>query len=237
MNNFLKEYQEFYKTLKTLPASISKRVVEDLSRIIIEKYMDLYDLISEQNCNCKCSVQTDTSSQMEDINNLLEQLDHIKNESERIAADNIELRKDLEVAKETNKRLYSLVNKRDEQLEKANKALSECGRVIESLEKECIRGLNDTKKACTDAASWEKKYRELYTKYINLLRKRGQGLKDDKIKKKKEELDYSKKKALDRDVRLKTEQKNLVPSITYTDHTASFATKNNWIVVSDVKLY
>ena len=59
------------------------------------------------------------------------------------------------------------------QLEKANKALSECGRVIESLEKECIRGLNDTKKACTDAASWEKKYRELYTKYINLLRKRG----------------------------------------------------------------
>lgn len=171
MNNFLKEYQEFYKTLKTLPASISKQVVEDLSRIIIEKYMDLYDLISEQ--NYKCSIQTDTSSQMEDINNLLEQLDHIKNESERIAADNIELRKDLEVAKETNKRLYSLVNKRDEQLEKANKALSECGRVIESLEKECIRGLNDTKKACTDADSWEKKYRELYTKYINLLRKRG----------------------------------------------------------------
>lgn len=235
MNNFLKEYQEFYKTLKTLPASISKRVVEDLSRIIIEKYMDLYDLISEQ--NYKCSIQTDTSSQMEDINNLLEQLDHIKNESERIAADNIELRKDLEVAKETNKRLYSLVNKKDEQLEKANKALSECGRVIESLEKECIRGLNDTKKACTDAASWEKKYRELYTKYINLLRKRGQGFKNDKIKKKKEELDYSKKKALDRDVCLKTEQKNLVPSITYTDHTASFATKNNWIVVSDVKLY
>lgn len=235
MNNFLKEYQDFYKTLKTLPASISKRVVEDLSRIIIEKYMDLYDLISEQ--NYKCSVQTDTSSQMEDINNLLEQLDHIKNESERIAADNIELRKDLEVAKETNKRLYSLVNKRDEQLEKANKALSECGRVIESLEKECIRGLNDTKKACTDAASWEKKYRELYTKYINLLRKRGQGFKNDKIKKKKEELDYSKKKALDRDVCLKTEQKNLVPSITYTDHTASFATKNNWIVISDVKLY
>lgn len=235
MNNFLKEYQEFYKTLKTLPASVSKRVVEDLSRIIIEKYMDLYDLISEQ--NYKCSVQTDTSSQIEDINNLLEQLDHIKNESERIAADNIELRKDLEVAKETNKRLYSLVNKRDERLEKANKALSECGRVIESLEKECIRGLNDTKKACTDAASWEKKYRELYTKYINLLRKRGQGFKNDKIKKKKEELDYSKKKALDRDVCLKTEQKNLVPSITYTDHTASFATKNNWIVVSDVKLY
>ena len=235
MNNFLKEYQEFYKTLKTLPASISKRVVEDLSRIIIDKYMDLYDLISEQ--NYKCSVQTDTSSQMEDINNLLEQLDHIKNESERIAADNIELRKDLEVAKETNKRLYSLVNKRDEQLEKANKALSECGRVIESLEKKCIRGLNDTKKACTDAASWEKKYRELYAKYINLLRKRGQGLKNDKIKKKKEELDYSKKKALDRDVCLKTEQKNLVPSITYTDHTASFATKNNWIVVSDIKLY
>ena len=235
MNNFLKEYQEFYKTLKALPASVSKRVVEDLSRIIIEKYMDLYDLISEQ--NYKCSVQTDTSSQMEDINNLLEQLDHIKNESERIAADNIELRKDLEVAKETNKRLYSLVNKRDEQLEKANKALSECGRVIESLEKECIRGLNDTKKACTDAASWEKKYRELYTKYINLLRKRGQGFKNDKIEKKKEELDYSKKKALDRDVCLKIEQKNLVPSITYTDHTASFATKNNWIVISDVKLY
>ena len=171
MNNFLKEYQDFYKTLKTLPASISKRVVEDLSRLIIEKYMDLYDLISEQ--NYKCSTQTNTSSQMEDINNLLEQLDHIKNESERIAADNIELRKDLEVAKETNKRLYSLVNKRDEQLEKANKALSECGRVIESLDKECIRSLNDTKKACTDAASWEKKYRELYTKYINLLRKRG----------------------------------------------------------------
>ena len=171
MNNFLKEYQEFYKTLKTLPASISKQVVGDLSRLIIEKYMDLYDLISEQ--NYKCSTQTNTSSQMEDINNLLEQLDHIKNESERIAADNIELRKDLEVAKETNKRLYSLVNKRDEQLEKANKALSECGRVIESLDKECIRGLNDTKKACADAASWEKKYRELYTKYINLLRKRG----------------------------------------------------------------
>ena len=78
MNNFLKEYQEFYKTLKTLPASVSKRVVEDLSRIIIEKYMDLYDLISEQ--NYERSAQTDTSSQMEDINNLLEQLDHIKNE-------------------------------------------------------------------------------------------------------------------------------------------------------------
>ena len=81
MNNFLKEYQDFYKTLKTLPASISKQVVGDLSRLIIEKYMDLYDLISEQNCNCKCSVQTDSSSQMEDINNLLEQLDHIKNEN------------------------------------------------------------------------------------------------------------------------------------------------------------
>lgn len=173
MNNFLKEYQDFYKTLKTLPVSISKRVVEDLSRLIIEKYMDLYDLISEQNYNCKCLTQADTSSQMEDINNLLEQLDHIKNESERIAADNIELRKDLEVAKETNRQLYSLINKRNEQLEEANKALDECKEKIERLEKECIRGLNDTKKACTDAASWEKKYRELYTKYINLLRKRG----------------------------------------------------------------
>ena len=173
MNNFLKEYQDFYKDLKTLPARISKQVVEDLTQLITEKHMDLYDLISEQNYSRECSSQTNTSSQMADINNLLEQLEHIKKESERIAADNIELRKDLEVAKETNKRLYSLVNKRDEQLEKANKALSECGRVIESLDKECIRSLNDTKKACTDAASWEKKYRELYTKYINLLRKRG----------------------------------------------------------------
>ena len=235
MNNFLKEYQEFYKTLKTLPASISKRVVEDLSRIIIEKYMDLYDLISEQ--NYKCSVQTDTSSQMEDINNLLEQLDHIKNESERIAADNIELRKDLEVAKETNKRLYSLVNKRDEQLEEADRFLKEHKEKIERLDKIRASQLNTITGAHADAIYWEKKYRELYTKYINLLRKRGQGFKNDKIKKKKEELDYSKKKALDRDVRLKTEQKNLVPSITYTDHTASFATKNNWIVVSDIKLY
>ena len=237
MNNFLKEYQDFYKTLKTLPASISKRVVEDLSRLIIEKHMDLYDLISEQNYSCECSNQTNTSSQMADINNLLEQLEHIKKESERIAADNIELRKDLDVAKETNKRLYSLVNKRDAQLKEADKALSECGHVIESLDKECIRRLNDTKKACADATSWQNKYRELYAKYINLLRKRGQGFKNDKIKKKKEELDYSKKIALDRDVRLKTEQKNLVPFITYTDHTTSFATKNNWIVISDIKLY
>lgn len=231
MNNFLKEYQEFYKTLKTLPASISKRVVEDLSRIIIEKYMDLYDLISEQ--NYKCSVQTDTSSQMEDINNLLEQLDHIKNESERIAADNIELRKDLEVAKETNKRLYSLVNKRDEQLEEAKQSLKKCEEKIEELTKICARQLD----TILNATSWQNKYRELYTKYINLLRKRGQGFKNDKIKKKKEELDYSKKIALDRDVCLKSEQKNLVPFMTYTDHTASFATKNNWIVISDVKLY
>ena len=74
----------------------------------------------------------------------------------------------------------------------------------------------------------------LFRKYLLNL---ALNLKNDKIKKKKEELDYSKKKALDRDVRLKTEQKNLVPSITYTDHTASFATKNNWIVVSDVKVY
>lgn len=231
MNNFLKEYQEFYKTLKTLPASISKRVVEDLSRIIIEKYMDLYDLISEQ--NYKCSTQTNTSSQMEDINNLLEQLDHIKNESERIAADNIELRKDLEVAKETNKRLYSLVNKRDAQLEEAKQSLKKCEEKIEELTKICARQLD----TILDATSWQNKYRELYAKYINLLRKRGQGFKNDKIKKKKQELDYSKKIALDRDIRLKTEQKNLVPFITYTDHTASFATKNNWIVVSDVKLY
>lgn len=231
MNNFLKEYQEFYKTLKTLPASISKRVVEDLSRIIIEKYMDLYDLISEQ--NYKCSTQTNTSSQMEDINNLLEQLDHIKNESERIAADNIELRKDLEVAKETNKRLYSLVNKRDEQLEEADRFLKEHKEKIEELNKICARQLD----TILNAASWQNKYRELYTKYINLLRKRGQGFKNDKIKKKKEELDYSKKIALDKDVRLKTEQKSLAPFITYTDHTTSFATKNNWIVVSDVKLY
>ena len=233
MNNFLKEYQEFYKTLKTLPASISKRVVEDLSRLIIEKYMDLYDLISEQNCNCKCSIQTDTSSQMEDINNLLEQLDHIKNESERIAADNIELRKDLEVAKETNKRLYSLVNKRDEQLEEAKQSLKKCEEKIEELTKICARQLD----TILNAESWHNKYRELYTKYINLLRKRGQGFKNDKIKKKKEELDYSKKMALDRDVYLKAERKNLVPFIAYIDHTASFATKNNWIVVSDVKLY
>ena len=231
MNNFLKEYQDFYKTLKTLPASVSKRVVEDLSRIIIEKYMDLYDLISEQ--NYERSAQTDTSSQMEDINNLLEQLDHIKNESERIAADNIELRKDLDVAKETNKRLYSLVNKRDEQLEEADRTLKEYKEKIEELNKICARQID----TILNAASWQNKYRELYTKYINLLRKRGQGFKNDKIKKKKEELDYSKKIALDRDVRLKTEQKNLVPSITYTDHTTSFATKNNWIVISDVKLY
>lgn len=231
MNNFLKEYQEFYKTLKTLPASISKRVVEDLSRLIIEKYMDLYDLISEQ--NYKCSIQTDTSSQMEDINNLLEQLDHIKNESERIAADNIELRKDLEVAKETNKRLYSLVNKKDAQLEEAKQSLKKCEEKIEELTKICARQLD----TILNAASWQNKYRELYAKYVNLLRKRGQGFKNDKIKKKKEELDYSKKIALDRDVCLKTEQKNLVPCITYTDHTTSFATKNNWIVVGDVKLY
>ena len=235
MNNFLKEYQDFYKTLKALPASISKRVVEDFSRIIIEQYMDLYDLISEQ--NYKCSIQTDTSSQMEDINNLLEQLDHIKNESERIAADNIELRKDLEVAKETNKRLYSLVNKRDEQLEEAKQSLKKCEEKIERLDKIRASQLNTITSAHTDALYWEKKYRELYTKYINLLRKRSQGFKNDKIKKKKEELDYSKKIALDRDVCLKTEQKNLVPCITYTDHTASFATKNNWIVVSDIKLY
>ena len=167
MNNFLKEYQEFYKTLKTLPASVSKRVVEDLSRIIIEKYMDLYDLISEQ--NFERSVQTDTSSQMEDINNLLEQLDHIKNESERIAADNIELRKDLEVAKETNKRLYSLVNKRDEQLEEADRTLKEYKEKIEELNKICARQID----TILNAASWQNKYRELYTKYINLLRKRG----------------------------------------------------------------
>lgn len=237
MNNFLKEYQEFYKVLKTLPASISKRVTEDLSRLIIEKYMDLYDLISEQNCNCKCSTQTNTSSQMEDINNLLEQLDHIKNESERTAADNIELRKDLEVAKETNRQLYSLVNKRNEQLEETNKALNECEEKIERLDKIRTSQLNTITGAHADAIYWEKKYRELYAKYINLLRKRGQGFKNDKIKKKKEELDYSKKIALDRDVCLKTEQKNLVPCITYTDHTASFATKNNWIVVSDIKLY
>ena len=169
MNNFLKEYQEFYKTLKTLPASISKRVVGDLSRLIIEKYMDLYDLISEQNCNCKCSIQTDTSSQMEDINNLLEQLDHIKNESERIAADNIELRKDLEVAKEINKRLYSLVNKRDEQLEEADRFLKEHKEKIEELNKICARQVD----TILNAESWHNKYRELYAKYINLLRKRG----------------------------------------------------------------
>ena len=169
MNNFLKEYQDFYKTLKTLPASISKQVVGDLSRLIIEKYMDLYDLISEQNCNCKCSIQTNTSSQMEDINNLLEQLDHIKNESERIAADNIELRKDLEVAKETNKRLYSLVNKRDEQLEEADQFLKEHKKKIEELNKICARQLD----TILNATSWQNKYRELYAKYINLLRKRG----------------------------------------------------------------
>ena len=93
MNNFLKEYQEFYKVLKTLPARISKQVVEDLTQLITEKHMDLYDLISEQNYNRECSSQTNTSSQMADINNLLEQLEHIKKESERIAADNIELRK------------------------------------------------------------------------------------------------------------------------------------------------
>lgn len=173
MNNFLKEYQDFYKTLKTLPASISKRVVEDLSRLIIEKYMDLYDLISEQNYNCKCSLQTNTSSQMEDINNLLEQLDHIKNESERIAADNIELRKDFDVAKETNRQLYSLINKRNEQLEEANKALDECKEKIERLDKIRTSQLNTITGAHTDAIYWEKKYRELYAKYINLLRKRG----------------------------------------------------------------
>lgn len=169
MNNFLKEYQDFYKTLKTLPASISKQVVGDLSRLIIEKYMDLYDLINEQNCNCKCSTQTNTSSQMEDINNLLEQLDHIKNESERIAADNIELRKDLEVAKEINKRLYSLVNKRDEQLEEADRFLKEHKEKIEELTKICARQVD----TILNAESWHNKYRELYAKYINLLRKRG----------------------------------------------------------------
>ena len=170
MNNFLKEYQDFYKTLKTLPASISKRVVEDLSRLIIEKYMDLYDLISEQ--NYKCSIQTDTSSQMEDINNLLEQLDHIKNESERIAADNIELRKDLEVAKETNKRVYSLIDKRNAQLEEANQSLNECKEKIERLDKIRASQLNTIASARDNAIYWENKYRELYTKYINLIRKR-----------------------------------------------------------------
>ena len=172
MNNFLKEYQDFYKTLKTLPASISKQVVEDLSRLIIEKYMDLYDLISEQNCNCKCSTQTNTSSQMKDINNLLEQLDHIKNESERIAADNIELRKDLEVAKETNKRVYNLADKRNAQLEEVNKALNECKEKIERLDKIRASQLNTIASARDNAIYWENKYRELYTKYINLLRKR-----------------------------------------------------------------
>ena len=94
MNNFLKEYQEFYKVLKTLPARISKQVVEDLTQLITEKHMDLYDLISEQNYSRECLSQTNTSSQMADINNLLEQLEHIKKESERIAADNVELRKE-----------------------------------------------------------------------------------------------------------------------------------------------
>lgn len=172
MNNFLKEYQEFYKSLKTLPARISKQVVEDLTQLITEKHMDLYDLISEQNYSCECSNQTNTSSQMADINNLLEQLDHIKNESERIAADNVELRKELEVAKETNKRLYSLVNKRDGQLEEANKALDECKEKIERLDKIRTSQLNTITGAHADAIYWEKKYRELYTKYINLLRKR-----------------------------------------------------------------
>lgn len=237
MNNFLKEYQEFYKALKTLPARISKQVVEDLSQLITEKHMDLYDLISEQSCNCKCSTQTNTSSQMTDINNLLEQLEHIKKESERIAADNIELRKDLDVAKETNRQLYSLVNKRNAQLEEANQSLNEYGEKIEELDKVRACQLNTITETRADAICWAKKYRELYTKYINLLRKRSQGFKNDKIKKKKEELDYSKKMALDRDACLKTKQMNLVPFITYTDHTASFATKNNWIVVSDVKLY
>ena len=135
MNNFLKEYQEFYKDLKTLPARISKQVVEDLTQLITEKHMDLYDLISEQNYSRECSSQTNTSSQMEDINNLLEQLDHIKKESERIAADNIELRKDLEVAKETNKRVYNLADKRNAQLEEANHSLNECKEKIERLDK------------------------------------------------------------------------------------------------------
>ena len=135
MNNFLKEYQEFYKTLKTLPASISKRVVEDLSRIIIEKYMDLYDLISEQNCNCKCSIQTDTSSQMEDINNLLEQLDHIKNESERIAADNIELRKQ-------NDKLHKMLeNNSNEQILKNQIHIAE---LINYMFNELYQGTNKT---------------------------------------------------------------------------------------------
>lgn len=172
MNNFLKEYQEFYKDLKTLPARISKQVVEDLTQLITEKYMNLYDLISEQNYSCECSNQTNTSSQMEDINNLLEQLEHIKKESERIAADNIELRKDLEVAKETNKRLYSLVNKRDEQLEEADRFLKEHKEKIERLDKIRASQLNTIAGARANAIYWEKKYRELYTKYINLLRKR-----------------------------------------------------------------
>lgn len=237
MNNFLKEYQDFYKDLKTLPARISKQVVEDLTQLITEKHMDLYDLISEQNYSRECSSQTNTSPQMEDINNLLEQLDHIKKESERIAADNIELRKDLEVAKETNKRVYNLVDKRNAQLEEANQSLNECKEKIERLDKIRASQLNTIAGARDNAIYWENKYRELYTKYINLLRKRSQGIKNDKIKKKKEELDYSKKIALDRDVCLKTEQKNLVPFIAYIGHTASFATKNNWIVVSDIKLY
>lgn len=172
MNNFVKEYQEFYKVLKTLPARISRQVVEDLTKLITEKYMDLYDLISEQNCNCKCSKQSATNSQMVDINNLLEQLEHIKKESERIAADNVELRKDLDAAKETNRQLYHLVNTRNTQLEEVGQSLKDYELKMERLEKDRVYHLKAADEARDDAICWAKKYRELYTKYIELRRKK-----------------------------------------------------------------
>lgn len=238
MNNFLKEYQEFYKAIKTLPARISKQVVTDLTQLITEKHMDLYDLISEQNCNCKCSNQTNTTSQMEDINNLLDQLEHIKSQSECVAADNVELRKELEIAKETNGQLYNLVNKKNAQLEEVNHSLNEYKQKIEKLDRDCTYYSNAAEEARADSICWSKKYRELYTKYINLLHKKRQSTKGDKIEKKIEELDFKKKAVNYRDDRIKAQKGDLMPSIIYTDNTASFTTKNGWtITVGDVKLY
>ena len=235
MNNFVKEYQEFYKVLKTLPARISRQVVEDLTKLITEKYMDLYDLISKQSCNCKCSNQSNVSSQMEDINNLLEQLEHIKKESERIAADNIELRKDLDVAKETNRQLYHLVNTRNTQLEEAGQSLKDYELKMERLERDRVYHLKAANEARDDIIYWEKKYRELYTKYIDLRRKKRQNLKSNKIKQKEEEHNCNKKMALYKDSCLKVQ--HFIPFTTYTNVPFSSMTESNYITVSDVKLY
>lgn len=237
MNNFLKEYQEFYKAIKTLPARISKQVVADLTQLVTEKYMDLYDLINEQNYNCKCSNQSNTASQMEDINNLLEQLEHIKKESERVAADNVELRKQLVIAKDINGRLHEFADKINARLEEANNSLKEYKLKAEELDKECRYYSNAEDEAREDAIYWEKKYRELSAKYF-LLHKKKQGTKSDKIEKKIEELNFKKKAVNYRDGCIKAQLWDLVPSITYTNNDISVSTKNSWtITVSGARLY